>query len=77
MVQRIRCRVAIVRGEFSEVVRRDMSELLYELLGRNAPLVEIPAAHHHVLLDQPLALVTYLRALLADWQHSIPRSRRS
>ena len=76
VVQRIRCRVAIVRGEFSEVVPRDMSELLYDLLGRNAPLVEIPAAHHHVLLDQPLALLTCLRALLADWQHSVPRARR-
>jgi hypothetical protein len=32
-------------------------------------------AHHHVLLDQPLALVAALRTILADWQHSIPRRR--
>jgi hypothetical protein len=28
-----------------------------------------------VLLDQPLALVAALRALLADWEHSVPRPR--
>jgi pimeloyl-ACP methyl ester carboxylesterase len=43
------------------------------LLRRNAPVVEIPAAHHHLILDQPLAFVAALRALLADWEHSLPR----
>ncbi|MDX2968148.1 alpha/beta fold hydrolase [Kribbella solani] len=32
------------------------------------PSVEIPAAGHHVMLDQPLALVSALRTLLATWQ---------
>jgi pimeloyl-ACP methyl ester carboxylesterase len=27
--------------------------------------VEIPEAHHHIMIDQPLALVAALRALLA------------
>jgi hypothetical protein len=48
---------------------------MYELLNRNAPVIEVPAAHHHLMLDQPLALVTGLRTLLADWEHSIPASR--
>jgi len=29
--------------------------------------VEIPDAHHHVMIDQPLALVAAIRALLAAW----------
>ncbi|RAK59050.1 alpha/beta hydrolase [Phenylobacterium hankyongense] len=29
--------------------------------------VEIPDAHHHIMIDQPLALVAALRALLAAW----------
>jgi pimeloyl-ACP methyl ester carboxylesterase len=70
---RIRCRVAIVRGEYSQLVPPDLGEYLYELLHRNAPLIEIPQAHHHLLLDQPLAFVTCLRTLLADWEHSLPR----
>jgi hypothetical protein len=27
------------------------------------------------MLDQPIALVTGLRALLADWEHSTPHRR--
>ncbi len=31
--------------------------------------IEIPEAHHHIMIDQPLALVAALRALLAVWPH--------
>jgi pimeloyl-ACP methyl ester carboxylesterase len=70
-----RCRVALFRGEFSVVVPPETGEYMYELLERNAPLVEIPEAHHHLFLDQPLAFVAALRALLADWEHSTPRRK--
>ncbi len=70
----VRCRVAVLRGEFSPLVPPETGEYMYELLNRNAPIVEIPQAHHHLLLDQPLALITALRALLADWEHSEPRA---
>jgi pimeloyl-ACP methyl ester carboxylesterase len=29
--------------------------------------IEIPDAHHHIMIDQPLALVAAIRALLAAW----------
>jgi pimeloyl-ACP methyl ester carboxylesterase len=67
-----RCRVALFRGEHSVVVPPETGEYMYELLERNAPLVEIPEAHHHLILDQPLAFVAALRATLADWEHSTP-----
>jgi pimeloyl-ACP methyl ester carboxylesterase len=70
----VRCRIALLRGEYSVVVPPDTAEYMYDLLGRNAPLVSIPEAHHHLILDQPLAFVSALRTLLADWDHSIPRS---
>lgn len=73
----VQCRVALMRGEFSIVVPPETGEYMYELLDRNAPLVEIPQAHHHLILDQPLAFVAALRALLADWEHSVPRRRRA
>jgi pimeloyl-ACP methyl ester carboxylesterase len=69
----VRCRVALIRGELSYVVPPETGEYMYQLLHRNAPLVEIPEAHHHLILDQPLAFVAALRALLADWEHTIPR----
>jgi hypothetical protein len=47
---------------------------MYELLNHNAPIVEIAQAHHHLILDQPLAFLAAARALLSDWEHSIPRT---
>ena len=72
---RVRCRVALLRGELSVIVSPETGEYMYELLNRNAPLVEIPQAYHHLILDQPLAFIAALRALLADWEHSVPRRR--
>ncbi len=69
------CRLALLRAEFG-LVTPDIGEYMYELLDRNAPVIEIPQAHHHLMLDQPLAFVTALRALLADWEHSVPRRTR-
>jgi pimeloyl-ACP methyl ester carboxylesterase len=69
----VRCRIALLRGQYSLVVPPETGAYMYELLDRNAPLVEIPEAHHHLILDQPLAFVAALRALLADWEHSTPR----
>lgn len=69
----VKCRVALLRGELSHVVPRETGEYMYRLLDRTSPLVEIPEAHHHLILDQPLAFVAATRALLADWDHSVPR----
>lgn len=68
-----RCRVAVFHGELSQIVTEDVTDHMNEMLGRNAPFVEIPQAHHHVFLDQPLAFVAALRAILADWEHTVPK----
>ena len=68
----IRCRFALMRGDQSFLVDERAREMAYEALDRNVPIVDIPEANHHVMLDQPLALVAALRALLADWEHSAP-----
>jgi len=66
------CRIGLLRGQLSHLVPPETGAYMYELLNRNAPVVEIPQAYHHVILDQPLAFVAAARALLADWEHSIP-----
>jgi pimeloyl-ACP methyl ester carboxylesterase len=71
----VRCRIAVLKGEHSDLVTPDVQEYIDELLGRSSPIVEIPEAHHHVPLDQPLALVAALRAILAEWEHSIRTKR--
>lgn len=38
-------------------------------LSRIVREIEIPDSHHHVMIDQPLALVAALRTLLATWPH--------
>jgi pimeloyl-ACP methyl ester carboxylesterase len=70
----VRCRFALLRSEFG-LVTPDIGESMYEMLGRAAPVVEIPEAGHHPMLDEPLVLTTAIRALLADWDHSEPRKR--
>ncbi len=71
------CRVGMIRAELSYVVPPETGQYMYELLDRNAPIVEIPQAYHHLILDQPLAFIAAVRALLSDWEHSIPWRRTS
>jgi pimeloyl-ACP methyl ester carboxylesterase len=72
LLPKVRCRVALFRAEYG-LVDPETGDYMYELLGRAAPVIEIPDAYHHLMLDQPLSLIVGLRAVLADWQHSIPR----
>ena len=69
---RVRCRLALLRSEHG-LVTPDISASMYEALGRVSPVIEIPAVGHHAMLDEPLILLTAIRALLADWDHSSPR----
>lgn len=70
VLSRIDCRVALLRAEYG-LATADITEAMYNRLGQLAPVIEIPAAGHAAMLDQPLALVSALRALLADWEHSV------
>ncbi len=71
LLTRLDCRVALFRAEHG-LVTPQQGEVLYDRLGRVAPVIEIPAAGHHIMLDQPIALAAALRTLLSDWDHSIP-----
>jgi pimeloyl-ACP methyl ester carboxylesterase len=68
-------RVALFRAEHG-IMSAEMSDVMYDRLGRVAPVIEIPAAGHHVMLDQPIALVAAIRTLLSDWDHSVPSAPR-
>jgi pimeloyl-ACP methyl ester carboxylesterase len=70
----VRCRFALLRSEFG-LVTADIGRFMYNELGRVTPVVVLPEAGHHAMLDQPLILLTALRTLLADWDHSEPRRR--
>jgi pimeloyl-ACP methyl ester carboxylesterase len=70
----VNCRLALLRSECG-LVTPDIGRSMYERLGRVTPVIEIPEAGHHAMLDQPLLLLTALRTLLADWDHSEPHHR--
>jgi len=70
----ITCRFALLRSEHG-LVTEGIGASMYDKLGRVAPVIEIPEAGHHAMLDQPLILLTALRTLLADWDHSAPLTR--
>jgi pimeloyl-ACP methyl ester carboxylesterase len=70
----VTCRLALLRSE-NGLVTPDIGASMYDKLGRVTPVIEIPEAGHHAMLDQPLILLTALRTLLADWDHSDPHHR--
>ncbi|MCC5949275.1 MAG: alpha/beta hydrolase [Nitriliruptoraceae bacterium] len=67
------CRIALVNGARSAIVDDDVRAYMTELLAGSPaaaagiPVVDIPDAHHHLLLDQPLATVTAIRGFVAAW----------
>ncbi len=71
-LQAARCRAALLFGENSALVSRHTASYMSSLMGSEAPIVEMPEAQHHVMLDQPLAFVAALRMLLQSWVRAEP-----
>lgn len=56
--------VTCVNGEESRVVTAEVADRMRAALGRSVVELSIPDARHHLMLDQPIAFVTALRAAL-------------
>ncbi len=69
---RLGCRVGVIYGEQSYLFSQDIADYMFKVLDKSVPFVGIPEAQHHLFLDQPLAFVSALRTLLAEWRHSKP-----
>ena len=59
------CPLAIVYGDRSWIMSDERLQGMKDDLPDGTPFVEIPDCAHHVMVDQPLALVAAIRALLA------------
>ena len=57
--------VNFISGEHSAICRAERLQLVDQAIGQSRHSVIIPEAYHHIMLDQPLALISALRALLA------------
>ncbi len=62
------CPVALIRGERG-MATTDITELVAARLGGDVPVTLIPDAGHHIMLDQPIALIAVLQTLLGQWRH--------
>jgi pimeloyl-ACP methyl ester carboxylesterase len=56
--------IVIVYGEQSELFDADSADYVRECGGGHIPMIGIPDARHHLMLDQPLAFASVLRAIL-------------
>jgi pimeloyl-ACP methyl ester carboxylesterase len=65
LLKGIRARVDFVAGERSSLVTAEVVRGVTAALPPGRSPIMIPEAHHHMMMDQPLALVAVLRALLA------------
>jgi len=64
----VACPTALLFGERSELMKPARLDLIRRLTPAAAPWIVIPDAGHHIMVDQPLALVAALRSLLESWQ---------
>jgi pimeloyl-ACP methyl ester carboxylesterase len=72
-LQQLRCPILLVRGAHSTLLPHDKFAALLAALPRAAG-VEIPDAHHHVMLDNPPAFARAVRSFL-DRVHGAPPHR--
>jgi pimeloyl-ACP methyl ester carboxylesterase len=61
------CPIAVGWGADSALVTPAVAAHVRSLIAPGTPEIEIPAARHHLMVDQPLAFVAALRGLLSAW----------
>ena len=66
-VRGLSCKKALIYASDSALVTPEVLPYLLDLFDGD-PIVCIPEAHHHVFLDQPLAFVASLRAIVSGWR---------
>ncbi|MEW4467750.1 alpha/beta hydrolase [Parasphingorhabdus sp. JC815] len=62
-------KTAIIYGENSKLFDTDSAAYIREMGGTHIPIIAVPEAEHHLMLDQPIAFVTALRSVLAMWDN--------
>jgi pimeloyl-ACP methyl ester carboxylesterase len=65
LLKEIELPIDFIAGQFSEVVPPALAERIGNAIRNGRGPIVIPSAYHHVPVDQPLALVAAMRALLS------------
>lgn len=61
------CPVALIRGERG-MASTDITEMVAERLGGHVPVTVVRDSGHHIMLDQPVALIAAVQTLLGQWR---------
>lgn len=64
-LSRVHTPVDYVYGANSKVILPERANRIVELLGQSGRAITLPESGHHMMMDQPLATISVLRALLA------------
>jgi pimeloyl-ACP methyl ester carboxylesterase len=67
LLSQVKCPLALIWGERSQLMSTDTLDFMLRELPENILKFSIPDADHHVMIDQPLATATAIRAVLAAW----------
>jgi pimeloyl-ACP methyl ester carboxylesterase len=69
-VRNLGCQKALIYGAKSSMVSPDVVPYLVSLFEPDQPVVCVPEAHHHLFLEQPIAFVAALRAIVSRWEQT-------
>ncbi len=61
-----RCPLAFIYGEKSAFAGEGLEHLQRQSRGRS-PVIMMPNVHHHLMMEEPIAFISTLRALLTTW----------
>lgn len=62
-----RCPLAFIYGAESMFAQGDGIEHLKQQARGRSPFITMPAVHHHLMMEEPIAFVSTLRALFSCW----------
>ena len=63
----LKCRSALMLGEFSEDEGAFFADHMAEITGGYLPTITLPGTYHHFMFDDPMALAMSLKLLLLEW----------
>ena len=66
-MKNMRCRTAYIYGEKSALVGPKQLKFVESLMAPGSPLIGLPNAAHHLMLDQPLSFVSTTREIINRW----------
>ena len=66
-LEEAKCPIAFIWGERSQLIPTAALDFTRMYIPAGTPMVAVPDADHHLMLDQPLATIASLRTLFATW----------